>query len=113
MIGVLRICVQYICILIPCQQVMSLSATMMCEKSEVSALFAVEKFGGENYHAWRARMRMALTGAGMWSIVSGVERRPGVVDAGAGVDEAVAAAEGRTGKKTEETVAAARAWLPR
>ena len=64
----------------------------MSDNRTDSALFSVEKFGGENFHAWSVRMRMALTGAGLWSIVSGVEKRPGVVDVGAEKRLGVAAA---------------------
>jgi transposase InsO family protein len=46
--------------------------------------FVIEKFNGENYHVWAARMQMELEGNGLWSLVSGQEGRPNVEAGDAG-----------------------------
>src|SRR4051812_26864353 len=45
-----------------------------------SSPFQIDKFGGDNFHLWKFKMRMILEEKDLWTIVNGTENRPADTD---------------------------------
>ena len=77
------------------QQVMSLVSM----GSTTPTPFTLEKFGGDDFHLFSVKMKMALIAADLWAVVNGDETRP------SGSDAAVAKAQQAWDQKSQKGLA--------